>query len=611
MNKLQLALIVVLLAASCSGGSGGGDPPPPLADPPAAGPSAAEQLVAELEGLALKDFYQTSYKALLSRTPETIVWQALTDTFPLDDVGLNDLSDSYQRDTFAMYQVVLDALQTYERSTLDADEQLTFDVYQWHLQDVVDRLEFIYYDFAATFLLFGVQRDTQRFFTDIHPLATRQDADDYITRLNAVALKFSQLSNHLNLQRDAGVIEPAVTFRVAINDVTNLAEGSVDTNPYFTRFRDKLDNVVGLSSADRQNLLDAARTATANSVIPGYQQLQQTMQGLRNSAPPTIGVGQFPRGSDYYDYMLRHHTTTDLTAAEIHQLGLEELRRIHAEMQLIFDQLGYPQDETLQQLFGRVTEDGGVVPAADALQTFESIIDVAEQNLGQAFDVFPTADVVVIADDFGGFYIGPSFDGTRPGAFYAGTRTDQPRFQMPSLTYHESIPGHHLQISLAMEQDVPAFRKLLRFTAFVEGWALYAERLAYELGWYDNDPYGNLGRLQYEALRAARLVMDTGIHSLGWSFDEAVQFNEENVGFSTGASEGAAGRYSVLPGQATAYMVGMLQILQVRQKAMDELGPQFDLKEFHRVVLNSGAIPLALLDSVVDRYVAEKLAMPQ
>ena len=280
-------------------------------------------------------------------------------------------------------------------------------------------------------------------------------------------------------------------------------------------------------------------------------------------------------------------------------------------MRLIFDQLGYPQDETLQELYDRVAVDGGIIPAADVLATYEGLIDFADQNLDQAFDVFPAADVVVIPDDFGGYYIGPSFDGTRPGAFYAGTMNDEPWFGMPTLTYHESLPGHHMQIALAMEQeDVPAFRKLVGVTAFIEGWGLYAERLAYELGWYGNDIYGNLGRLRLEALRAARLVVDTGIHSLGWSFDQAAQFNAENVGSSLGSSQGAAGRYSVIPGQATAYMIGMLKILEVRQRAMDELGAQFDLKEFHRVVLTNGSMPLAVLDSVVDRYIAETLAAP-
>jgi uncharacterized protein (DUF885 family) len=277
-------------------------------------------------------------------------------------------------------------------------------------------------------------------------------------------------------------------------------------------------------------------------------------------------------------------------------------------MQQIFDQLGYPQDETLQELFARVTTDGGVIPAVDVKPTHEAIIAAAELNLDQAFDIFPSADVVVAEDQFGGFYIGPSFDGTRPGTFYAGTANPQPWFQLPSLTYHESVPGHHTQVAIAMEQPGHMFRRVERFTALVEGWALYAERLAFELGWYANDPYGDLGRLQFEALRAARLVMDTGIHSLGWTFEQAVQFNIDNVGASLGASEGAAARYSVVPGQATAYMIGMLHILDARQRAMDQLGAAFDLKEFHRVVLTGGGVPLPLLDNLVDAWIAEKLA---
>jgi len=607
MKRLLIILLFLSLAASCGGGYSS---PPPANDPPVAAPTPAEQLAADLEGLALADFYFESQNALILRSPETIVWEALTATFPLNDVGLDDLSDTYQRDTFAMYQVVLDALLSYDRSQLSVEEQLSFDVYEWHLKDVVDRLEFIYYDYRATYSLFGTQTDTRLFFTDIHPLATQQDAENYITRLNAVSRKFSQLSDHLLRQRGVGVIEPALTMQIAINLITPIAEGAVDTNTYYTSFRDKIEDIPGLTSADRQTLLDGARAATLNSVIPGYQELLQTLQGLLSSASQSIGVGQFPRGADYYAYILRHHTTTNLTAAEIHQLGLDELERIHFEMRLIFDQLGYPQDETLKQLFDRVAVGGGIIPAADTLAMFEALIDAVEQNLDQAFDIFPAADVVVIPDPFGGFYIGPSFDGTRPGAFYAGTLNDLPYYDMPTLTYHEAVPGHHMQIAIAMEQDAPAFRKLVRFTAFVEGWALYAERLAYELGWYDNDPYGNLGRLQFEALRAARLVIDTGIHSLGWSFDQAAQFNEDNVGWATGASQGAAARYSVIPGQATAYMVGMLQILQVRQRAMDELGTEFDLKGFHRAVLGNGAVPLQLLDSVVDRYIAEALETP-
>ena len=598
--RKSLLVFTFLVLGACGGGSS-----TPAVDPQPTGPTPAEVLATDLQGLNLDDFYFQSFGALLNRSPETIVWEALTGTFPLDSVGLNDLSDQFTRDTYAMYAVVLSALRGYDRASLSADEQLNYDTYEWYLQDVVDRLDWRYYHFPATFGLISEHQDTVRFFTDIHPLASQQDAEDYITRLSQVNRKFDQLVDHLELQRQNGIVEPALSMRVAIDRVRPLAQGAANSNPYYTSFVNKVTAIAGLSDGQRRDLESRALSAVTTSVIPGYQALLSELQFLINSAPPSIGVGQYPRGRQYYAYALRHHTTTDLTAAEVHQLGLSELARLHAEMRLIFDQLGYPDNESIPQLFARVATDGGIIPAASVLTTYEGIIDIAEQRLDAAFDIFPAADVIVRSDPFGGFYISPSFDGTRPGAFYAGTTVDEPWFQMPSLTYHEAVPGHHTQIAIAMEQDVPAFRKLVHVTAFVEGWALYAERLAWELGWYDDDPYANLGRLQYEALRAARLVIDTGMHDLGWSFDEAARFNRDNVGWSLGASQNAAARYSVWPGQATAYMIGMLQILEERQRAMDILGPQFDLKGFHRAVLSNGAVPLSLLGTVVDRYIEQ------
>jgi len=608
MYRSLLATFALLFVVSCGGGSGGGTGPPPPPPPPP--PTASEQLAQDLQGLTLDEFFFDSFEALLRRSPEDIVWEAVEAVFPLDEVGLNNLSDDYLRETFAMRQVVLDALHTYDRASLTVEEQLDYDIYEYYLQDAIGRLEFLYSDFPATYMGFSVQRNTERFFTDIHPMATEQDAEDYITRLQAVDEKFAQLVSHLVLQRGAGIVEPALTLNVALGQVSAIAAVSVDNNPYFTSFVDKVQLIAGLSDAVRDDLIARARSATAGDVTRAYLQLRAQLQLLLNNASPIIGVGQFPRGSDYYAYALRHHTTSDLTPAEVHQLGLAELARLHVEMRLIFDQLGYDPTLEIPELYALVETDGGIIPAAQVKPTYEAIIVDAQSRLDEAFDIFPSADVVVLPDPFGGFYIGPSFDGTRPGAFYAGTANDEPYFSMPSLTYHESIPGHHTQIAIAMEQDVPAFRKIVHFTAFVEGWALYAERLAYELGWYENDSYGDLGRLQYEALRAARLVMDTGIHSMGWSFDEAAAFNRDNVGWSIAASQGAAGRYSVWPGQAAAYMIGMLQILQERQRAQDVLGAQYDLKAFHRAVLSNGAVPLSLLDDVVDRYIAEVQSAP-
>lgn len=611
MHK-SLSTFVCLLLVACGGGGGGAGAgtSPQAPPPPPTGPTAVEAFEASIQGLTLGDFYFESFKGLTIRSPETVVGRALESVFPLDGVFLDDLSDEYQRATFEMYQIALDTLRTYDRGGLSADEQLNYDIYEWHLQDFVDRLDFIYHDFPATYSLFGITRSTLIFFTDLHPLETRVDAEHYLARLSLIDTKFQQLEAHLLRQRDAGIVEPELTLQVAISQVAELASTPAASQPYVSAFRDRIENIAELSNIDRANLRDRAVDRMFDDVIPAYQSLLNTLRSLLPSAPAAIGVGQYVRGDEYYANRLRHHTSTDLTAAEIHRLGLDELARIHAEMRVIFDQLGYPQNETLRELYARVETDGGIVAAADSLTTFENLVAFAESNLNQAFDVVPMADIVVLPDPFGGFYIGPSFDGTRPGAFYAGTDFDQPYYAMPSLTFHEALPGHHLQIAIAMEGNAPAFRKGVRFTGFVEGWALYAERLAWELGWYDNDIYGDLGRLQYEALRAARLVIDTGIHSLGWSFEQAVQFNEDNVGWSTAQSQGAAARYSVIPGQATAYMVGMLQILAERQRAMDVLGQDFDLVAFHRTLLTAGAVPLTLLDDVVDRYIAAARPAP-
>jgi uncharacterized protein (DUF885 family) len=232
------------------------------------------------------------------------------------------------------------------------------------------------------------------------------------------------------------------------------------------------------------------------------------------------------------------------------------------------------------------------------------LIKEAEQKVAPVFDLRPKADVIVIAGENGDYYTPPTVDGSRPGMFYAQVTGTEWRFSMPTLAYHEAVPGHHFQLALALEQPLPAFRKSSQFMAYTEGWALYAERLASELGFYQNDPYGDLGRLQAEAFRAARLVVDTGIHGKKWTFDQAVEFMVENTGLPEEYVQGEVGRYIMWPGQATAYMVGMLKILELRQKAQDALGDRFDLVEFHNVILRNGSVPLEILDEVVNEYIA-------
>lgn len=609
----SIRVLACLLLCACGGSGGGGgsndssNPPPPVNTPPVRDAAAVEAFEASIQGMPIEAYYEVAYVGLLSRTPQDVVWLGLEDEADIAEDALNSLAEGYLLDTTEMFSIALDVLRSYDREALSPRARIDYDVFEWYLTDEIERASFPAFGFPATYGNFGLPTRLQRFFTDIHPLESPADAEAWIARLGHVDRQLDELVDLLLRQRDLGVIEPRITLEFSAEQIAEITFGSPLNAPYVTAFRDRIASIAELDDPAREALVDRVVDIVTTEVIPAYERLVDTMNDLVPSSSSAIGVSQFPDGDAYYAYELRHHTTTDLTPTEVHETGLLELERIHAEMRVLFDQLGYPDDETLFELFERVADDGGTVFAADGLATFEGLIASAEAMLSDGFDIAPSTPVVVTPDPFGGFYIGPSLDGSRPGSFYAGTEIDQPYYLMPSLTYHESIPGHHMQIGIAADQDVPTFRKVVRSTGYVEGWALYAERVAKELGWYDNDIYGDLGRLQYEALRAARLVMDTGIHSSQYrfSFNQAASFNNRNVGFSIGSSQGAAARYSISPGQASGYLIGMLRILEERDRAQAELGGDFDLAAFHRAVLTAGSVPLDVLPSVVDAYIAE------
>ena len=605
-----LGILAFLFLCACGSSGGGGDNnvtnTPPVATPPARDPAAVEAFRASVQDLGIEDFYEAAYLGLVARTPQTAIGLGLDEEAGVAADELNNLSAVYQADTTEMFTIALDTLRGYDRATLDAAGRIDYDVFEWYLADEIERASFENFGFPATYGNFGIPSSLVRFFSDVHPLETAADAEAYIARLGAVEKQLGELEDLLIRQADAGVVEPRVTLDFAISQLGSLLRSSAGNTGFIEGLFDRLSDIPELSNDERTALVQRAIDVVADSVLPAYESLVSRMTSLVVSSPGVIGVSQYAGGDAYYAYELRHHTTTDLTPVEVHELGLAELERIKAEMRDVFDQLNYPDNETLAELFDRVASDGGTVLAADGLATFENLITNAEAMIGEAFDVAPSTPVVVKPDPFGGFYIGPSLDGTRPGAFFAGTEIDQPYYLMPSLTYHESIPGHHMQIGVAADQDVPTFRKVVRSTGYVEGWALYAERVAAELGWYDGDPYGDLGRLQYEALRAVRLVLDTAIHApeYRWSFDQAAQYNRENTGFSLSSSQGAAARYSISPGQASGYMIGMLRILEERSRAQTALGGDFDLGAFHAAVLTAGSVPLDVLPAVVDEYIA-------
>ncbi|MGC1120348.1 MAG: DUF885 domain-containing protein [Candidatus Methanofastidiosia archaeon] len=571
--------------------------------------SSVNDIPAGLKGLPIDRFFEESYNQLLLRNPEHLTELGIAGDFGLRNDQLMNISDEYVKETQKLQEGILEILREYDISALTREQKVSYRVYEWFLDDLVHGEEFMYYDYPVTHFVTGVQYQLQQFFTELHPVATLKDAEDYIACLEQVDTKMEQLIEALQKRKEAGVISPKFVIQWSLYSTNGIARGSPKHLPFYTVFEEKVRKL-DITTEEKETLLQAAEKAIQESVIPGYKNLAQYLEDLESDAPTDDGVWQFPKGEEYYSYTLRHHTTTDMTAQEIHDLGLRELERIHQEMRSIFDELGYPADESLSELFQRVSRDSGSVSGSDVAELYQTLIEEAEQNLDSVFDIAPTGDVIVIAGSEGDYYMSGSLDGSRPGAFYANVTGRELRYGMPSLAYHEAVPGHHFQIGIAQELDLPFFRTDLIFTGYTEGWALYAERLAYELGWYSDDPYGNLGRLQYEAFRAARLVVDTGIHTEGWTFDEAERFMEENAGYKYSDIvnvEFEVSRYIAWPGQATAYMVGMLKILELRQKAMDALGEAFDIKEFHRVILGNGSMPLSVLEEVVQDYIDESL----
>ncbi len=562
----------------------------------------------------LHEFFESSWRAITLRYPETVLGLGLTDLYGVTDVKLDDISLTYQRETFRLLATILEELRAYERATLSPQEQISYDVYEWYLMDQLASEPFLLHEYLATFFITAIPAQIIQLFRDTHPVADLQDAHDYVTRLRLVETKIDQLIATLEQQEQAGIYPPEFAVQwVVSGDIGALASAAATATPFYGPFREKVLALPNVSRAQQQAILAEAEDAIAQEVIPAFRRLRDHLSAMPVYQGSASGVWRLPDGEAYYAHRLSHFTTTDLSASAIQQLGLDELEALHAAMRAIAVRLGYPEHETIVQLYDRAARDGGHVAGNAVLTTYEALVAEAKTKLNDVFDTLPQADVIVVADQYGGYYVRPAANGARPGAFYAGVGgAGENYYAMPTLAYHETIPGHHLQIALAMEMEgLPPFQGASLFTAYNEGWALYAERLAYELGWYADDPYGALGYLQAQAFRAARLVVDTGLHAQGWTFEQAQHFFTANTGFEVGDSvnpQRQIARYLVEPGQSTSYYIGYLKIMELRQRAMDVLGDHFDLKEFHRVVLGQGGVPLAILERIIEDYLAAKAA---
>lgn len=571
--------------------------------------------------LSLDWFYNRVFAKFAVASPEMLSSMRIVP--PMFDFYSDDLADaSPAEEARQVEQLKADhaMLLTYDRSGLDDQGKLSYDVLEYFLRMQVEGDEFRGYGFPVN-QMFGIQSSLPDFMAQQHPVESKGEAEDYITRLNKFPLKFDQTIEYLKLYESKGIWPPRFTVDKVITQMQGFIGKAPKENTLYVSFKDKLDKIPAdkMDQATREGLLARVETAIKDSVYPSYNKLIAYEEALKAKADGNYGAWHLPNGDAYYAWCVRSHTTTEMKPDQIHEIGLSEVARISTEMDAILREQGLTEGtigDRVREITKRPDQLFADTPEGkkELLAHFQAIIDDIDGKLGPAFDIRPKLGVKVEAvPEFsqatapGAYYQPGAFDGSRPGVFYANLRNvaELPKFTMRTLAYHEAIPGHHFQIAIQQElKGVPFFRRVLPFTAFSEGWALYTERLAWELGFH-KDPLDNLGRLRDEMMRAVRLVVDTGIHSKKWTREQAVQYMLDNTGMVETDVVAEIERYFVAPGQALGYKVGMIKILELREKAKKELGDKFDIRQFHNVVLKTGALPMVLLERAVDDWIAK------
>lgn len=517
-------------------------------------------------------------------------------------------------------------LEAFDPDDLTGQPALTREILLWSYGARLERAELPYIMdvFARSVYALdhmdGIHVGLPSFMTSIHPLKDKQNAEDYIARLEAFGTAFDRTVSGMETQRAQGVIPPAIVLEKALKDMRGFVTEKGSENPLVIHLVRTLGDMEGLDEKTRADLQSRAVDAVENVVHPAYERLIAKTEDLLKEAGQDVGVWHLPRGEKLYAASLRLQTTTDMTPGEIHDLGLSEVKRIVGEMDRILKAQGYRKGSVGERMNALSDEPRFIYPDTEEgrkqlVADLETMLDGMHKRLSDWFGELPEQKVTLKrvprfseASNTIAYYWGPSIDGSRPGVYYINLRdpTILPKYNAPTLTYHEAIPGHHLQIALAQEiENLPLIRRVTGFNAYVEGWALYAEELVKEMGVYKDDPFAELGQLQYELWRAVRLVVDTGMHHKKWSRKKAIEYMRRTTGMSQHDVETEIDRYIVWPGQACGYKIGQLTIKRLREEARKRLGEGFDIQDFHDAVLTSGAMPLAVLESHVERWAVE------
>jgi uncharacterized protein (DUF885 family) len=584
---------------------------------------AAESDAAIAETKAFNTWLEDRFKFWVGRSPTMKAYLGLKEDMDKWD----DISEARQKEDFDLTQKELADLKAkFDAAKLTAEGKLSHRLYEVKLnQDIAD-YRWRNHDYPIN-QMFGWQSEIPSFLINIHRVSSLADAEAYIARLNGIAAVVDQIIDGLKLRESMGVLPPKFVFAHVIRDSRNVVTGKPFNGEKDSTLLDDIKGKVGglkVDDAAKAKLIASAEKALTSSVKPAFEKLIAVLEDQDKRAKTDDGVWKLPEGEAYYRHMLRYHTTTEMTAQQVHELGLAEVARIHGEMRKIMAQVKFKGD--LQAFFKFVQDDGQFYYPQTAegkaayVAEAQRIIRDMSARLDDVFNTKPKAQLTVkqvepFREQSAGmaFYQGPgAFDG-RPGTYYINTFDMKAvgKYEMEALAYHEGIPGHHMQIAIAQElQDVPSFRKFGNdYTAYVEGWGLYCERLPKEMGFY-KDPYSDFGRLSMELWRACRLVVDTGMHApqYKWTREQSIKYLTDNTPGSETDIVNSTERYIVMPGQATAYKIGMEKILSLREAAKTKLGAKFDLRQFHDVVLRSGALPLTVLEEQVDGWVKSKSA---
>jgi len=573
--------------------------------------------------LFINHFFERSLIETALSEPEILSVVGIIDNTILDfhSDKLTNASPDHTIESMERSKKQLKTLRSYNRDRLSGQKTISYDMFEWFLQNQVDGEPWMFHNYPVN-QTFGIQSQLPAFMDTYHSVSDKKSAENFIARLEAFEEKLSQVSESVLYRAERGVTPPLFVIDHVIREMTDFIDTEPTNHTLYNTFSEKLADVNNLDEETVNELKEQAAMAIQNHVYAGYQLLIDTFTHLQVNAREEVGVWALPDGDEYYNYTIKNHTTLPLTADEIHQTGLDEVSRIEAEMIDRFEEIGI-SGETIADRF-KVLDSMDDMFYPDTEESYKKIIDdysaMVEdlyERTTPLFNRIPKADVEVRrVPEFSektapfAYYSIPSMDGNRPGIFYINLRDIDkiPKYGMYSLTAHESVPGHHFQLALQQEiENVPTIRNLLPFTAYSEGWALYAEWIISEIGFYDDDPYSDLGRLQYEMFRAVRLVVDTGIHNKRWTREEAINYMLEKTGMPEGDIISEIERYIVMPGQALAYKTGMIYIQQLRDRAEERLGNQFEIAEFNDVILMNGSLPLQLLTEVVENYIEEVL----